>query len=396
MADAPESIAQRLAELASTFLKLGVLSYGGAAMVGIMHVEIVERRRWLDNERYLEGVALVNMLPGPPAMELSIMIGYLRAGWPGGMLSGFCFMLPAFVQLLALTLAYSAYGSIGVIQDALFGIGAVVLAIFAAALYRLGRSTLTGGAPIAIAVAAGLAVAHTPLGIVTVLLLAACVAVALGHARIQGLSAALAVLVLFALGQWLHAPEEAVASTVAGTASVPAPALWEIGLFFFKVGAFTFGGALSMIALVQEHVVNQARWLTSREFLDGLALGQLTPGPTLMIAAYVGYKASGIAGAITGALAIFLPAFLLMLGLMPVLERFERLAWVKPAMRGISAAVIGCLVVTVWQLLPHAAPDIFALAILVAATAAALLWRVAPAILILAGAIAGLGVKMLT
>ena len=381
-------------ELAEAFLKLGVLSYGGAAMVGIMHIEIVERRRWLSNERYLESVALVNMLPGPPAMELAILIGYVRAGWRGGVLSGFCFMLPAFLQLLALTLLYSAYGTIGAIQDALYGIGAVVLAIFAAALYRLGRSALTGWTQIVIAVAAGLAVAYTPAGIVTMLLLAGCASVALNHSRLQGLSAALTVTTLFALSYWLHTPAHASFATSGGGAPA-SPALWELAVFFLKVGAFTFGGALSMVALVQEHVVNQAQWLTAREFLDGLALGQLTPGPTLMIAAYVGYKAAGIAGALTGALAIFLPAFVLMLGLMPVLDRFERLTWVKPAMRGISAAVIGCLVVTLLQLLPHAAPDAASLGILVTATAAGLLWRVPPATLIVAGAIVGLSVKLI-
>src|SRR5262245_9850872 len=103
-----ESFHARCAQLAAAFLKLGALSYGGAAMVGIMYDEIVERRGWFSKERYLEGVALVNMLPGPPAMELSIMVGYVRAGWRGGVLSGLCFMLPAFLQLLALTLLYSA------------------------------------------------------------------------------------------------------------------------------------------------------------------------------------------------------------------------------------------------------------------------------------------------
>src|SRR5262245_37893212 len=168
-------------------------------MVGIMHDEIVHRRRWLSNERYLEGVALVNMLPGPPAMELSILIGYLRAGWRGGVLSGFCFMLPAFLQLLALTVLYSTYGALDVIQNALYGIAAVVLAIFASALYRLGRSALTGPTEIAIAAVAALGVAFTPAGIVSMLLFAACVSVARYHSRKQGLIAAAILVLLFAL-----------------------------------------------------------------------------------------------------------------------------------------------------------------------------------------------------
>ena len=387
-----DSLGGRCAQLAAAFLKLGILSYGGAAMVGIMHDEIVERRRWLSNERYVESVALVNMLPGPPAMELSVLIGYVRAGWRGGILAGLCFMLPAFIQLLVLTLLYSAYGALGPIQHALYGIGAVVLAIFATALYRLGRSTLTGWVETSIAVLAALLVAYTPAGIVTVLLLAGCAAIAIRHSRTQGLGGALLVGTLFALSHALQSPADAGVAA-ANVGDPAAPALWELAAFFLKVGAFTFGGALSMVALVQEHVVNRMQWITSREFLDGLALGQLTPGPTLMIAAYVGYKTAGIAGAIVGACAIFLPAFVLMLALMPALDRFERLVWLRAAMRGVSAAVIGCLVVTLLQLLPHAAPDGMSLGILILAIAAGIRWRVPPALLILAGAIAGIAAR---
>src|SRR6185503_18779319 len=112
---------QRWKELAAVFLKLGAISYGGGAMMGIMHVEIAERRRWLTNERYLDGVALVSMLPGPPAVQLAIFIGYERAGWRGGVLAGLGFMLPAFFILLGLTLLYSAFGSVGPVRDALHG-----------------------------------------------------------------------------------------------------------------------------------------------------------------------------------------------------------------------------------------------------------------------------------
>ena len=392
MTTVAESLSSRCRELAAAFLKLGILSYGGAAMVGIMHDEIVHRRRWLSDERYLESVALVNMLPGPPAMELSVLVGYVRAGWRGGILSGFCFMLPAFVQLLALTLLYSAYGSMNPIQNALYGIGAVVLAIFATALFRLGRSALTAWLEAAIAVLAAAMVAFTPAGIVTVLLLAGCAAVAIHHSMKQGLTGAAIVAALFAVSHVLYAP---AAASVAGAnpGAAASPTLLELAAFFLKVGAFTFGGALSMVALVQEHVVTHAQWLTSREFLDGLALGQLTPGRTLMIAAYVGYKTVGIAGAVVGACAIFLPAFVLMLVLMPALARFERIEWLRPAMRGVSAAVIGCLVVTLLQLLPHAAPDAAAIGILVLAVAAGTRRRMPPALLILAGAMAGIAMR---
>jgi chromate transporter len=152
---------------------------------------------------------------------------------------------------------------------------------------------------------------------------------------------------------------------------------------------------MTIVAFVQEHVVNRTQWLTSREFLDGLALGQMTPGPTLMIAAYVGYKLAGLSGAIVSALCIFAPAFFLVLPLMSVLDKVKQLRWVNAAMRGISPAVIACLVVTLAQLLPHASPDAFAGTILLLAALAIALWKVSPLPLIVgAGLLRAVGARL--
>src|SRR5262249_11997644 len=131
-----------------------------------------------------------------------------------------------------------------------------------------------------------------------------------------------------------------------------------------KVGAFTIGGGLTMIAFIQEQVVGQFGWLTPREFVDGLALGQLTPGPVLMIAAYVGYKVAGLAGATVATTAAFLPSFVIMLAVVPVLDRVRQLAWVRATMKGMGPAVIGVLAVSLVRLAPAAMPDPFALAVL--------------------------------
>ena len=346
MATSSELFQGRWKEVAAVFLKLGAMSYGGSAMLGIMQAEIAERRQWLTNEHYLEGVGLVNMLPGPPAVQLAIFIGYNRCGWRGGILAGLCFMLPAFVILLGLTLTYSAYGSIGLVQGALYGMGSVVLAIFAAAVYRLGRTALKRPAHIAIAILAAIFAAKTVIGIATTLALAACAGVGLYHSRLQGLAATLAVVGSVALSHFLFPATDAVImhGAIASQAG-SGPSVLQLAGIFLKIGALTFGGGIAMVALVQEQVVHQMHWLTSREFLDGLSLGQLTPGPTLMIAAFVGYKVAGLTGAAVSALAMFLPAFILMLSVLPVLERFRHLRWIKPAMNGVSAAVIGCLIV---------------------------------------------------
>jgi chromate transporter len=386
-----KKFSQRWKELAAAFLKLGVISYGGGAMMGIMYAEIARTRRWLTDARYLEGVSLVSMLPGPPAVQLAIFIGYERAGWRGGVLAGLCFMLPAFLILLGLTLLYSAFGNVGPVRNALQGIGAAVLGIFAAALYRLGRSALRGPAQFVIGIVAAILVAVTPIGIATILLLGACAGVGLYHSRRLGLVAAITIGSLAALLYLLVQPLSAATgspSPIAGTNAIE-PSLWQLAAFFLKVSALTFGGGLAILAFVQEHVVNEMHWLTSREFLDGLALGQLTPGPTLMIAAYVGYKVAGLSGAVVSALCIFAPAFFLMLPLLPVLERFEHVLWIKAAMRGITPAVIGCLVVTLAQLLPHAAPDAFGWVVLVMTVLALVLWRIEPLPLIIGAGFLG-------
>jgi chromate transporter len=165
--------------------------------------------------------------------------------------------------------------------------------------------------------------------------------------------------------------------------------LIDLALFFFGVGAFTFGGGLSMLAFMQDQVVNQLHWLTDREFLDGLALGQLTPGPILMVAAFVGYKLFGIVGALVAALAIFLPSFLLMLSILPWMAKIKEWRWMKAALKGIGPAVIGLLIVALVQMLPAAVTDVFTGVLMLAAVAGLLIWRVGPLPPLLAGAALG-------
>jgi len=179
--------------------------------------------------------------------------------------------------------------------------------------------------------------------------------------------------------------------------SVAADARWtpdpknlvHLGLFFLKVGAFTIGGGLTMIAFIQDQVVGQFGWLTPREFVDGLALGQLTPGPVLMIAAYVGYKLAGIGGAIVAATAAFLPSFVIMLAILPVLDRVRQMAWVRATMKGMAPAVIGVLAVSLIRLSPAAVPDPFALLILIGTIAATLALRVGAFKVMIGGAVLG-------
>lgn len=375
-------------EIALVFLKIGTMAYGGPAIMGVMQAELQEKRRWVDKERFVEGLSLVNLLPGAGATQLGIFLGYARGGWWGGLLAGLCFVLPALAIMLALASVYVAVGATPVMRGALYGLGPVVLAIFAVAVYRLGKNTITGRLQVLIAAAAALATAASPLGIVMVLALAGGIGIALFASRRQGLVVLAAIVAAWLLSAWLAGAQAFMPPAKVGAGETPA-SLVAIGVFFFKVGAFTFGGGLTMIAFVQEQVVNQFHWLTPREFVDGLALGQFTPGPILMVAAYVGFKLAGVIGALVAAAAIFLPSFILMLAILPMLERVRKVAWMKAAMRGIGPAVIGVLAVSLTHMAPHAAPDLFAAAIFAVTVLVLLAWRVGVVKLMLGGALLG-------
>ena len=382
----------RLRDLARVFLKIGAMSYGGPAIMGIMQNEIQERRRWLGKERFVEGLSIVNMLPGPGATQLAIFIGHTKGGLAGGIVAGICFIIPAFAIMLLLASAYAAFGALPALRNAFYGIGPVVVGIFAVAIYRLAKGTIKDRLQIPIAVSAVGLVLFSPFGLAVILLAAGCAGVTLFHSWRTGL-AALLILALAAAGA--YAAEGFIVGSALpvagpGPQSVAGPAtLWDVSAFFFKVGTFTFGGGLSMLAFMQEQVVGQFGWLTPQEFVDGLALGQLTPGPILMLAAFIGYKLFGALGAAVAAGAIFLPSFVMVLSILPLLRRMKDLQWLKAFMRGVAPAVIGALGVSVVQMAPHAAPDIFTWCLLGGTIVISLFSKLGPLPLMASGAAFG-------
>src|SRR3989449_2582452 len=375
-------------EIATTLLQLGATSYGGPAIMGLMQHELQERRKWVSKERFLEGLAVANMVPGATATQLGIFLAYARGGWWGGLLGGVCFVLPAFVIMLALTIAYATLGVTPLARSALDGLGRVVIGLFAVALYRLGKTAASSVPEAIVGMVAAVASATTRLGIVAILVLAGVAGLGVfyrgkARARVRTM-AALVFLAVLSLAWWAST----AASVSAGAGWTPNPkSLLDVGLYFLKVGAFTIGGGLTMIAFIHDQVVGQFGWMTPREFVDGLALGQPTPGPVLMIAAYVGYKLAGVAGAAVAATAAVLPSFVIMLSLLPVLDRVRQLAWVKAVMKGMGPAVIGVLVVSLVRLSPAAVPDPLALVILVGTVVAAMALRVGAFKLLMGGAV---------
>jgi chromate transporter len=387
IADDDNRFAKNWKDIASSFLKLGILSYGGPAIMGVMQAELQQKRNWIGKERFVEGLSLVNLLRGAGATQLGIFLGYVRGGWWGGLLAGLCFVLPAFLIMLGLAVGYSILGATPIIRGALYGLGPVVLAIFSVAVFRLGKSVVGTIPQAIIVIVAAAASAFNLIGIAGILLFAGGIGLFLFHSKKIGVIVLAALALMLAAWQfafWSPSPALAVQG-----AAHPA-SITDIAAFFLQVGALTFGGGLTMIAFIQDQVVNQFLWLSAQEFIDGLALGQLTPGPILMVAAYVGYKLAGPAGAAVGAAAIFLPSFVLMLSILPAFDRIRKLVWTNAAMKGIGPAVIGVLAVSLVRLAPHAAPDPFAIAIMLATAVALSAWRIAVVKLVLAGSLVGI------
>ena len=383
----PESFRGTWRSIATTFLKLGITSYGGPAIMGIMQTELQEKRQWVSRDRFLEGLSLVNMLPGATATQLGIFLGYARGGWWGGLLAGVFFVLPAFFVILGLTIAYAGLGVIPVVRGALYGLGPVVLAIFAVAVYRLGLTAARSIPQAVICVLAVVVAIATPLGIAAIMVLAGAAGLLVFHSRNTRTVAIVSVVSCLVV---LPVVLSTSSSTPVAGHDLSHPAsLVDIATYFFKVGAFTVGGGLAMIAFIQDQVVGQFGWLTPNEFIDGLALGQLTSGPILMLAAYVGYKVAGGTGAAVAAGAAFLPSFVLMLAILPALERVRKLTWTRAVMRGMGPAVVGILTVSLLRLAPHALPDLFAVVILVVSLVAVIVYRLGTFRLMIAGSFLG-------
>jgi chromate transporter len=384
-----DKFAKHWKEIASCFLKLGLISYGGPSLMAMLQLEVQEKRQWVTRDRFLEALGLVNMLPGAIAVQLGIFLGYGRGGWRGGVLAGACVLLPGFLIMLGLTIGYANFGATPAMRGALYGLGPIVLAVFSSAVYGLTKSSIRSLPQALIAAAAAAVAAFTSIGTAGILLLAGGVGLFLFHSRKAGIVTLIALAAMLAFLHFAF-PSPLAASPGSNPADAHVPGVFEIALFFFKVGALTFGGGLTIIAFIQEQVVNHLHWLTPQQFLDGLALGQFTPGPLVIVAAYVGYRAAGFIGAGVAAAAIFLPSFILVLAIYPVFDRIRQLTWIRATMKSIGPAVIGVIAVALVHLAPHAVHDLFTLVIVILAMIALLAWRIGIVGVVIAGAALGM------
>ena len=325
-----------LGELFWYFLKLGWLAFGGpVGQIGLMHLQVVERTKWITEEEFVRALNFVHILPGPEALQLVIYIGWKKCGYLGGVLAGLLFILPGFITLTTLAWLYVNFGKRPEVLGVLWGFRPVGLALLLAALVRISRATIKGAFPVALAVAAFVAFFAFKLPFIVVLLGCGGIFTAWrklgpGHraATLGGL------LILFPFSA--HGAQSA------------ATRLLDISWFFLKVGLFSFGGAYAVLPFMREGSVSTYAWMTDPQMIDALALGETTPGPLISIGTFVGYLAghsSGVAflGAIASTFWLFLPSFVFVLGAARYMNWLSSKPRVKEFLKGVTCGVVGLM-----------------------------------------------------
>jgi chromate transporter len=376
---------RRLRELFLLFARLGFTAFGGpAAHTAMMHDEVVTRRRWLGEQEFLDLVGATNLIPGPNSTELAIHIGRRRAGWTGLLVAGASFIVPATLIVLALAWAYVEYGSTAQGEALLYGIAPVVIAIVAQALWKLGRTAVKDVplALVAVAVVALYFVGVNELALIFGTGLAVMVfrnAIPIGGWRASAIAPWLA---------WAPAQLLAVA---------PEVAISHIRLFltFLKIGAVLYGSGYVLLAFLRADFVERLGWLTERQLLDAVAIGQFTPGPLFTTATFVGYLVLGLPGALLATLGIFLPSFALVAATGPLIPRLRRSRWLGAALDGVNVAALALMAGVTWQLGLEAIVDVPTALLAVAAAAMLLVWNPNSAWLVLVGGVAGVVIEAL-
>jgi chromate transporter len=379
---APASAASyTLWQLAGYMLRLGTTGFGGpVALVGYMYRDLVERRHWISDSDYKEGLALAQLMPGPLAAQLAIYLGYVHYRIVGATLVGIAFVVPSFLMVVALGAVYVAYGGIGWMQAVFYGVGACVIGIISMSAYKLTTKSI-GKDRLLWAI-------YLVSGAVTVITQSEIVWVFLG--------AGLLVWLLRAPpGRWsgrIHSIAFAapVAGVLAAT-TVDWNRLVEIGAFFAYAGSFVFGSGLAIVPFLYGGVVTEHHWLTDRQFVDAVAVAMITPGPVVITTGFIGYLVSGFWGALVAALATFLPCYLLTIIPAPYFKKHGRHPGIVAFVDGVTAAAIGAITGAVIVLAQRSITD-WVTAVLALGTAA-LLWKfkkLPEPLIVLLAAVAGL------
>ncbi len=323
---------ERLRELAILFFRLGLTAFGGpAAHISMMEDEVVTRRSWLSRQHFLDLVGATSLIPGPNSTEMTMHIGYERAGWWGMAVAGTLFILPATALTGILAWLYVTFGTLPAVEPLLVGIKPAVIGIIVTAVYRLIPKAVKNWQTAVVGVGV-LTAALLGVDEITALLVGSI----LGVLLLRAAAGSVALLLLPLPGNGLRFLMQSEGET--------AVSLWNLGLFFLKIGAILYGSGYVLIAYLEGGLVNQLGWLTQAGLLDAIAIGQFTPGPVLTTATFVGYVIAGVPGAIVATLGIFLPSFMFVLLLNPLIPKMRQSAWLAAFLDAVNVAAVGLMV----------------------------------------------------
>jgi chromate transporter len=380
---------QRLWEVVKLTFKLGLTAFGGpAAHIAMLHDEVVERRKWLTDQHFLDMLGATNLIPGPNSTEMMIHTGYVRAGWPGLLAAGVSFITPAFLMVVGLSWAYVTYGATPAAEGLLYGIKPVVIAIVLKALWGLGKKALKG----TLTTVTGLAVLGLYfVGLDTVLLLIGgglLVMLIINGQRLLkkiGSEDDSAKMVVPLLGM----------SIPAGAAAIVPVTLGGIFLTFLKIGSVLYGSGYTLLAFLNADFVDRLDWLTTQQVVDAVAVGQFTPGPVFTTATFVGYILGAQQGlslpvALLAAIGIFLPAFLFVGLSSPLIPHLRKSPWAGAFLDGVNATALGLMAAVTIQLGIAAYVDVVTVVLGIIAAVLVLRFNVNSTWLILGGAAVGL------
>jgi len=383
------SVIYSLKDLVLYFLKLGTWGFGGpVALVGYMQRDLVEQKKWLTDEEYKEGLALAQLAPGPLAAQLGIYIGFVHYRLLGATLVGLAFVLPSFIMVVLLGMAYKLYSGLPWMQAVFYGVGAAVIGIISMSVYKLTIKSISKLNANAIKSNWLLWLFYFVGIVVTV--------VTQREEVLLFIFTGLIYMLVKAPPHWISKPVTSQSIILSGIGfwEYSNDALLKIGLFFAKAGAFVFGSGLAIVPFLHAGVVQQYQWLTEAEFVDSVAVAMITPGPVVITVGFIGYLVGGFPGASVAALATFLPCFLFTVVLAPSFKKIAKNHSIKAFVDGITASVIGALAGSVIIIGTRSIVDITT-AIIAIATVFALIYirKLQEPHIIVVAAVAGLLIK---
>lgn len=370
----------RLREVVGLFLRLGATAFGGpAAHIALMHSEVVERRKWLTEQQFLDLLGATNLIPGPNSTEMAIHLGYLRAGLPGLVAAGISFILPAMLIVMGMAWIYLRYGSTPQAAWLLYGIKPVIIAVILQALLGLGRSAVKDR-------------------LTAVIGLAVFVLYLLGINELILLFAG-GVLVML-IRNWQHLCSRKMTGVKSLLPFLPAVSTFAVSavpfslpvLFFtfLKIGSILYGSGYVLLAFLRADFVQRLGWLTETQLIDAIAVGQVTPGPVFTTATFIGYLLGGVPGAVLATLGIFLPAFIFVIVTNPYIPRLRQSRWAGALLDGVNVASLGLMAGVTLQLGQASLIDPLTIVMMILAVVVLVRYKINATWLVLAGAAVGL------